>query len=65
VRVFNPNLTPARVGLILLMMLLLGAMVVRVIAASGDREVRPPTTPQYGEPVAPTTGVRGLRGSLQ
>jgi hypothetical protein len=65
VRVFNPNLTPARVGLILLLLLLLGAMVVRVTAASGDREVRQPTTLENSERVAPTTGVRGLRGSLQ
>ena len=57
--------TPARVGLILLMVLLLGAIVVRVITESEHREVRPPTTPENGKPVAPNTGVRGLRGSLQ
>jgi hypothetical protein len=59
------QLTPARVGLLLLVALLLGAMVVRVTIASEDSEVRPPSTPESGERVTPNTGVRGLRGSLE
>jgi hypothetical protein len=65
VRVSDPYLTPARTGLILLALLLLGAIVVRVITESEHREVRPPTTPENGERVTPNTGVRGLRGSLE
>jgi hypothetical protein len=64
-RLYDRQLTPARVGLILLMVLLLGAMIVRVVTASEDREVRTPTAPEYGEQVTPNTGVKGLRGSLQ
>ena len=63
-RLSDLQLTPARVGLILLMLLLLGAIVFRVITASGYSEVRPSSTLENGERVAPTTGVRGLRGSL-
>ena len=58
------HLTPARVGLILLMVLLLGVIVVRVVE-SDPNEIRPPATPENGERVTPNTGVRGLRGSLQ
>ena len=65
VRVSDPYLTPARTGLILLALLLLGAIVFRVITASEHREVRPSTTPENSERVAPNTGVRGLRGSLE
>jgi hypothetical protein len=64
-RLSDLQLTPARVGLILLTVLLLGAIVVRVITESEHREVRPPTTPENGERVTPNTGVRGLRGSLE
>jgi hypothetical protein len=63
-RLSDLQLTPARVGLILLMLLLLGAIVFRVVTASEYSEVRPSSTPENGERVAPTTGVRGLRGSL-
>lgn len=63
-RLSDLQLTPARVGLILLMLLLLGAIVFRVISTSEHSEVRPSSTPENGERVAPTTGVRGLRGSL-
>jgi len=60
------QLTPARVGLFLLMLLLLGAIFVRVITASEDSDVRPPTTPENSARVTPDAGgVRGLRGSLQ
>ena len=66
-RLSDLQLTPARVGLFLLMLLLLGAIFVRIIAASEDSDVRPPTTPENSARVTPdTTGaVRGLRGSLQ
>jgi len=64
-RLSDLQLTPTRVGLILLMLLLLGAIVFRVITASEHREVRPSTTPDNSERVAPNTGVRGLRGSLE
>jgi hypothetical protein len=63
-RLSDLQLTPARVGLFLLMLLLLGAIVFRVVTASEYSEVRPSSTPENGERVAPTTGVRGLRGSL-
>ena len=65
VRLSDPYLTPARTGLILLTLLLLGAIVVRVITASEHRDVRTPATPENGGPVTPDTGVRGLRGSLE
>jgi hypothetical protein len=66
-RLSDLQLTPARVGLFLLMLLLLGAIFVRIIAASEDSDVRPPTTPENSARVTPdtTAGVRGLRGSLQ
>jgi hypothetical protein len=64
-RLSDLQLTPARVGLILLMLLLLGAIVFRFVTASEYREVRPSSTPENAERGAPTTGVRGLRGSLQ
>jgi len=67
-RLSDLQLTPARVGLFLLMLLLLGAIFVRIIAASEDSDVRPPTTPENSARVTPDTttgGVRGLRGSLQ
>ena len=63
-RLSDLQLTPARVGLILLMLLLLGAILFRVVTAFEYSEVRPSTAPENGERVAPTTGVRGLRGSL-
>ena len=40
-RLSDLQLTPARVGLILLMLLLLGAVVFRVVTASEYRDVRP------------------------
>jgi hypothetical protein len=65
-RLSDLQLTPARVGLFLLMLLLLGAIFVRVITASEDSDVRPPTTPENSARVTPDAGgVRGLRGSLQ
>ena len=65
VRVSDPYLTPARTGLILLAVLLLGAILVRVITASEHSDVRTPATPENGGPVTSGTGVRGLRGSVE
>jgi len=65
VRVSEPYLTPARTGLILLALLLLGAIVVRVITASEHRDVHTPATLENGGPVTQGTGVRGLRGSVE
>jgi len=65
VRVSEPYLTPARTGLILLALLLLGAIVVRVITASEHSDVRTPATLESGGPVTQGTGVRGLRGSVE
>jgi len=64
VRLSDLYLTPARAGLIMLMVLLLGAIIVRVIAGSEHTDVRTPATPENGGRVTPDTGVRGLRGSL-
>jgi hypothetical protein len=65
-RLSDLQLTPARVGLIMLMVFLLGAIFVRVVTAFEDSDVRPPTTPENSARVTPDTGgVRGLRGSLQ
>jgi len=63
-RVSNPYLTPARVGMILLMVLLLGAIVVRVIGASEYSDVGTPSSPENDGHVTTDTGIRGLRGSL-
>ena len=65
VRVSDPYLTPARTGLILLAVLLLGAILVRIITASEHSDVRTPITPENGGPVTSGTGVRGLRGSVE
>jgi hypothetical protein len=64
-RLSNLYLTPARTGLIMLMVLLLGAIVVRVITASEHSDVRSPTTHESVGRASSDTGVRGLRGSLQ
>jgi hypothetical protein len=65
VRLYDRHLTPARTGLILLVVLVLGAIVVRVITASEHSDVRTPTTHESVGRVSPDTGgVRGLRGSL-
>ena len=63
-RLSNQYLTPARTGLIMLTVLLLGAIVVQVIALSEHSEVRTHTTPEKGGRVTPDIGVAGLRGSL-
>jgi hypothetical protein len=65
VRVSDPYLTPARTGLILLALLLLGAIIVRVITAYEHSDVRTPAASENGEPVTQGTGIRGLRGSVE
>jgi hypothetical protein len=64
-RLSNFYLTPARTGLIMLTVLLLGAIVVQVVTVPEHREVRTPATAENGGRVTSDTGVRGLRGSLQ
>jgi hypothetical protein len=64
-RLSNLYLTPARTGLIMLTVLLLGAIVVRVITASEHSDVRTATTHESVGRATSDTGVRGLRGSLQ
>ena len=64
VRLSDRHLTPARTGLIMLVVLVLGAIVVRVIAASEPSDVRTPTNHENVGRVTPDTAVRGLRGSL-
>lgn len=58
----NPCLTPVRVGLILIAVLLLGLIAARVVAVSEPSEVRTGTISESGG--RPATGVKGLRGSL-
>jgi hypothetical protein len=64
VRLSDRHLTPARTGLIMLVVLVLGAIVVRVITASEHSDVRTPTAHESVGRATPDTGVRGLRGSL-
>ena len=63
-RLSNLYLTPARAGLIMVTVLLVGAIIVRVITGSERSDVRTPATPETGGRVAPDAGVVGLRGSL-
>ena len=63
-RLSKPYLTPARTGLIMVLVLVLGAIIVRVITGSERSDVRTPATPETGGRVAPDAGVVGLRGSL-
>jgi len=64
-RLFNLYLTPARTGLIMLTVLLLGAIVVQVVTVSEHSEVRTPATHESVGRVTSDTGIRGLRGSLE
>jgi hypothetical protein len=57
-------LTPARTGLIMVTLLLLGAIVVGVFTVSEHREVRRHTTAENGGRVILDIGVADLRGSL-
>ena len=60
----NLNLTPARTGLIILALLLLGAIVGRVITVLGHSEVSTEITRENSDRVIPDIGVADLRGSL-
>ncbi|KRR00528.1 hypothetical protein [Bradyrhizobium valentinum] len=57
-------LTPARTGLIMVTLLLLGAIVVGVITVSEHSEARRHATPENGGRVILDIGVADLRGSL-
>jgi hypothetical protein len=64
-RLPNPDLTPPRVGLILIAVLVLGVIFARVIVMSGQSEDRTDSIPETsGRATMDTGGVRGLRGSL-
>lgn len=58
------HFTPARVGLILIAVLVFGVIFARVIMMPERAEVRTEIRPESGEPVTQGTGIRGLRGSL-
>lgn len=60
----NPYLTPARVGLIMIAVLVLGVIFARVVIMSEHGEVRTDPRPESGDRVTQGTGVKGLRGSL-
>lgn len=60
--VLNPCLTPVRIGLILLAILLLGLIVARVTAVLDPGDIRTGTISESGGRAG--TGVKGLRGSL-
>jgi hypothetical protein len=60
----NPYLTPARVGLMMIAVLVLGVIFARVVTMSGQGEIRPDTRPENGDRLTQGTGIRGLRGSL-
>jgi hypothetical protein len=63
-RLSNPHLTPARTGLIVISVLLLGVIVVRVITVPEHSDVRTHTTPEKGGRVTLDIGIADLRGSL-
>jgi len=64
-RVPNPYLTPARAGLIMIAVLVLGVIFVRVITMSEQSEVRTDTTHETsGRATLDIGGIKGLRGSL-
>ena len=60
----NLYLTPARTGLIIVALLLLGVIVGRVITVLGHSDVRTHTTRENGGRVTLDIGVADLRGSL-
>ncbi|WFU20222.1 hypothetical protein [Bradyrhizobium sp. CB3481] len=64
-RVPDPNLTPARAGLIMIGVLVLGVIFVRVLTMSEQSEVRTDTTSgNAGRATVDVGGIKGLRGSL-
>ena len=64
VRLSDLHLTPARTGLILLAVLLLGAIIVRIITGSEHDDVRTPAARENGGRVTLDVGVADLRGAL-
>jgi hypothetical protein len=60
----NPFLTPARTGLIIIALLLLGVIIGRVITVLGHGDVRTHTTRENGAGATLDIGVADLRGSL-
>jgi hypothetical protein len=60
----NPYLTPARAGLIMIAVVVLGVIFVRVITMSEQSEVRTDTSPEKDSQVTLGASVKGLRGSL-
>ena len=64
-RVPDPNLTPARAGLIMIGVLVLGVIFVRVLTMSEHSETRMDTAPENGgQATVDIGGIKGLRGSL-
>ena len=64
-RVPDPYLTPARAGLIMIAVVVLGVIFVRVITMSAQSEVRTePTRESVGRATVDIGGIKGLRGSL-
>ena len=62
-RLPNPDLTPPRVGLILIAVLVFGVIFARVIIMSGQSEDHTHSIPER-DSRATVGGVKGLRGSL-
>jgi hypothetical protein len=60
----NPYLTPARTGLIIIALLLLGLITGRVIMVLGHSDVRTHSARENGGGPIPDIGVADLRGSL-
>lgn len=60
----NPYLTPARTGLMIVALLLLGVITGRVIKVFGHSDIRTHTTRENGGGPIPDIGVADLRGSL-
>jgi hypothetical protein len=68
----NLDLTPTMCGLVVVVLLVLGAIVIQVagpaekdIRGAGHSEVRTRAIPENGGQVTPDIGVAVLRGSLQ
>ena len=57
----NLYLTPARTGLLMVALFLLGGLALRVISVSDSREVRTLGAPDKLGEVAPDIGIRDLR----
>ncbi len=60
----NPYLTPARTGLVMIALLLLGVIIGRLITVLGHSDVRTHTARENGGGITLDIGVADLRGSL-